>query len=279
MLVCKAMGFPVTMHYMGPLDQYWERCGWIERMLVRRVLHVPAGFAVMSQRALRALLQITPGARAVVVPSSVDPHVYAHAASRLWDADGKVRMLFVGGQGPYRKGLHELLAAAKVLWSSDSPLVFIVTGPVAESAARQAGEWVGKNVLFTGTIPEHDMIALYHSVDVLVLPSHNEGLPYVVVEAMASGLPIISSTVGGLPEVIQHEETGLLVRPGDVQGLASAIAELVDDASKRKRMGDAGRSFAEAHLSSDACLAVLERFFDETLNRTPRVAAQDCNEN
>ena len=267
MAVCRALAVPVTMHYLGSLDHYWEGCGCVERVFVRCALKLPRGMVVLSRRALRTLSQIAPAAHAVVVSSSVEPAAYAESSSRLWPADGQVRMLFVGGQDPYRKGLGEVLAVAKVLSAIDSNLVFVVTGPVAEAAARRNGDWTGVNVRFTGAVAANDMVALYHSVDALVLPSHKEGLPYVVVEAMAAGLPVISSSVGGLPEVVSHGQTGLLIRAGDVLGLECAVRELAGDAVKIRRFGAAAQRFVESHLSTEKCLADLERFFGESLAR------------
>jgi glycosyltransferase involved in cell wall biosynthesis len=270
MAVCRARAVPVTMHYLGSLDQYWEGCGCVERHLVRRALRLPWGMAVLSRRARQVLLQIVPFAHAVVIPSSVEPAAYAEPSNRRWPSDDKVRMLFVGGQDPYRKGLREVLAVAEVLSGFDPDWVFVVTGPVAEAAARANGEWTGDNVCFTGRIPVDDMVALYHSADVLVLPSHNEGLPYVVVEAMACGLPIIASSVGGIPEVVAHGKTGLLIGAGDVRDLERAVQEVASDAAKRRRFGAAAERFVEEHLSSDKCLADLERFFGECLVQGPR---------
>lgn len=267
MAACRVLAVPVTMHYLGSLDQYWEGCGCAERILVRCALKLPRGIAVLSQRALRMLSQIAPAAHAAVVSSSVEPAVYADSSSRLWPPDGKVRMLFVGGQDPYRKGLREVLAVAKVFSAIDSNVVFVVSGPVAEAAARRSGDWAGVNVCFTGAVPANDMVALYHSVDGLVLPSHREGLPYVVVEAMACGLPVIASSVGGLPEVVSHGQTGLVIDAGDVLGLEFAVRELAGDAVKRRRFGVAAQRFVEAHLSTDKCLADLERFFEDSLAR------------
>jgi glycosyltransferase involved in cell wall biosynthesis len=270
MAVCRARAVPVTMHYLGSLDQYWEGRGCVERLFVRRALRLPWGMAVLSRRARQVFLQIVPGGHAVVIPSSVEPAAYTAPTTRLWPPDEKVRMLFVGGQDPYRKGLGEVLSVAEVLAGVDADWVFVVTGPVAEAAARANGQWTGANVHFTGTIPVDDMVALYHSADVLVLPSHNEGLPYVVVEAMACGLPIIASSVGGLPEVVTQGETGLLIGAGDVKDLERAVRELAGDAAKRRRFGAAAERYAEEHLSSDTCLAELERFFVECLDSGPR---------
>ncbi|HOX25992.1 MAG TPA: glycosyltransferase family 4 protein [Candidatus Krumholzibacteria bacterium] len=102
-----------------------------------------------------------------------------------------------------------------------------------EAQARELG--VGDRVTFHGF--RRDVYAVLAHSDLLVMSSHHEGLPYTLLEAMSLGLPTLASDVGGLAEVLRHEETGLLVPVGDVAGLAAALARLGRDAELRRRLG------------------------------------------
>jgi glycosyltransferase involved in cell wall biosynthesis len=90
-----------------------------------------------------------------------------------------------------------------------------------------------------------------HGCSLLVLPSRSEGMPRVLIEAMASGKPIIASRVGGIPHYITHGETGLLFERDDTETLAKLLRELLGDPAYRHLLGERGLRHASAHLSDD----------------------------
>ena len=116
-------------------------------------------------------------------------------------------------------------------------------------------------VEFIGTTD--DVPRILGEADILVRPSLSEGMPLTVLEAMACGLPVVASTVGGNGEAVQDGVTGYLVPPADTRALADRISELLDDPALCRRMGEAGRAIVEAAHSWDQVaeqsLAVYER--------------------
>jgi glycosyltransferase involved in cell wall biosynthesis len=102
-------------------------------------------------------------------------------------------------------------------------------------------------------------------MDVLVLPSYTEGLPRVVLEAQATGTPVIATRVGGVPEVIRDSETGLLVDPRRPSQLAKALDRLVTDETERTRLGDNGRAAIKDEFSWEALYDRYERYLDQIL--------------
>jgi len=95
-----------------------------------------------------------------------------------------------------------------------------------------------------GDIERNELGKWYASADVLLLPSDDEPFGRVLVEAMAMGTPVVAFETGGVPEVMRHEREGLLVSPGDVEGMAVAVAQLLDDDDLCRRMGEAGKTHA-----------------------------------
>jgi glycosyltransferase involved in cell wall biosynthesis len=103
-------------------------------------------------------------------------------------------------------------------------------------------------------VGERDDVAdLLAAADVFVLPTLSEGLPMSVLEAMAAGLPVVAAAVGGVPELVEDGETGLLVPPGRADALAAALERLAGDPAMRWRLGAAGRRRAETQFGIDAC--------------------------
>jgi glycosyltransferase involved in cell wall biosynthesis len=121
---------------------------------------------------------------------------------------------------------------------------------------------VGSAVTFTGW--RLDLENIYSAVDAVVLSSLNEGTPVALIEAMAAARPVVATDVGGVPDVVTHEHTGLLVPPGAPSELARAMARLAADAGLRRRLGAAGRArvaqrFGTARLVDDIAGLYVER--------------------
>ena len=143
--------------------------------------------------------------------------------------DGRFRLLFVGNLLE-RKGVADLLRAfaRPALRKRDMELTMAGGGPVDTYRAMAAQLGIADRVTFTGWVSQDDARALMVNADALILPAYDEGLPLVILEALASGTPVICTPVGSIPEVLDHGETALFVTPGDEAGIAAAIATLSD---------------------------------------------------
>ena len=121
---------------------------------------------------------------------------------------------------------------------------------------------VSEKVRFLGW--RDDIPEIMPVLDIFVLPSLNEGMGRVLVEAMAAGRPIVASKVGGIPDLISQGKNGLLVPPADPKALARGIALLIEDPDTRRQMGDNGRTMA-ARFGSNSMVQKIDRLYRELL--------------
>lgn len=181
-------------------------------------------------------------------PNGVDTRVFApgpRSDNALRAALGlpaeAVLVGFVGRLSP-EKGPEVFIRAAQILCSRPSLVHCVVVGEgpmAAELVDQVARAGLKKRVHFLGV--RHDMPAVYRELDVVVSSSHSEAMPLALMEAMASALPVIATRVGGVPDLVEHEQTGWLVAPGDAEDIAGRCGMLTADAAMRRGMGERGR--------------------------------------
>lgn len=166
------------------------------------------------------------------------------------------------------KGISNLLKAAARVSSSCPQARFLIVGdgPLREELLRLADRLgLRERVRFLGH--RTDARALIGLLDVLVVPSLTEGTPLTVLEAMAAGVPIVASAVGGIPDQVHHDKEGLLVPPDDTAALGDALLELLQDPESARRLGEAGRQRADSGLSHTAMVREIEAVYHVALGR------------
>lgn len=146
---------------------------------------------------------------------------------------GNIVIMFVGGLKP-RKNPEFLLKVIAKINLPNVELVFAGDGPLRRRLS-------GKNVKVLGFIPENDKPKIYQQADVVVLPSIKEGFGMTLVEAGASGLPVVGNNSWSIPEIIVNGQTGFLANPGDVDDWAAKLIQLIKAPQLRQKMGVAGR--------------------------------------
>ena len=161
------------------------------------------------------------------------------------------------------KGVLVLLEAAPLfLKTPDVRLVVVGDGPL-HVAVEEAARRYGPRLTYLGH--QHDVRAVYHAVDAVLIPSLSEGHPLTALEAMASGLPVVASRTGGLPEIVVEGETGVLVPPGDPRELADALVGLAKDRDRRRALGAAGRRRVEKEFAVERLLERLIEVYRQVL--------------
>jgi len=192
----------------------------------------------------------------VVIPNGVNteefnPNVDGQVVRRRLRAEDKLVVLFVGSLLPV-KGVEYLLRSMPIILSAISNVVFVIVGEgfqrdFLERLGRKLG--VSKSVIFTGQVQRSEMPFFFAACDVFVMPSLSEGFNNAVIEAMASGKPVVGTSVGGTRDQIRDGLNGYLVESGNPRELADRVLLLLSDARRRKVMGRESRKIVEREFS------------------------------
>jgi glycosyltransferase involved in cell wall biosynthesis len=232
----------------------------LDAYLMRRVAKVVA-LNDLAKESFITIGRVNPK-KVVVVYNGVDteffkPTLGVEETRKKYDLEGKFTVLFVGHLGKI-KGVECLIKAADIIINElgHKDTLFVLAGPLTlgtpekpidmeEMRSYIRRRQLERNIIFTGSLPLEEVKRLYVASDIFVLPSLAEGDPLVVVEAMASGKPVIGTKVGGIPHKVRDGWNGFLIDPADERQLADKIKYLVDHPGDRKKMGANSRQYAE----------------------------------
>ena len=238
-------GVPLVTTLHGT-DVRLARATAMARPLFRHVLQQSSAVTTVSRWLARETETLVSGVRASVAPMPVATELFTPGGQR--DAD---RLLFVG-RLTAQKGIAALLdAVGRMKHKVSLDVVGEGTlGPELAERARALG--IGDRVQWLGHLPQPRLVELYRRATALVVPSTDEGLGLVAVEAQLCETPVIGYESGGLTDTVQHERTGLLVPPGDVDALAAALDGLLERPDRGSDLGRAGRMVALAGFAPES---------------------------
>jgi glycosyltransferase involved in cell wall biosynthesis len=194
------------------------------------------------------------------------------ARIRIGLSDAEV-VILAAGRLSQEKGQANLLGAtAQLVRMGDLPpfrVVIVGDGPERDALSRQAETFgISDKVVFAGF--QRDMAPYFAMAHILALPSHSEGSPNVVLEAMSAGLPIAATNVGGVPEILEDGKTGLLVPARDPVAMAAAIRQLMTDAELSRRLGASAQAEARSAYTLESYRHKLVRFYQGTLEASEK---------
>jgi glycosyltransferase involved in cell wall biosynthesis len=228
-------------------------------------LSVPRTLAVNSLAGFRYAARCgVPEGRLYLLQNVVDTD---HFSPRERSPNSLVRLLVVARLETQKRVDRAIFAIARLFASGRRAVRLTIAGAGSQRQRleRQAIDLglVPESVEFAGDVS--DPSDLYRVVDLLVIPSDHEGTPNVALEAMASGLPVVATRVGGLPDIISHGENGLLVEPDDEQALYSALREMIDDEALRRQCGQRAREFVVKNCATSLLRSRLEGLYERVL--------------
>ena len=225
-------------------NEFWNHSFYIKKVLVKQILKLPELIAVLSSAQKKPCGGIGLGEKVKVFPNTVELDKFCHIKNYRTDFDiphDYVVVLFIAAIFYKEKGVMELLEAIPLVTKKHEKVLFIFVGGGKEedSMVRFCQKQKIENyVRFTGHLSSDNVISLLLSSDIFAFPTYySEGLPLVILEAMAAGLSVISTPVRAIPEVIENEKNGFLIKPRDHIALAEKITLLIENEDLRKRIG------------------------------------------
>lgn len=269
-LISRLAGVPVIIsseHTMGQEHIWRLRLNRWTAFLIDAVICVSPQVAEFAQQQIRL-----PAAKVITISNGVDLARFADAptasvARHRFQLPQKGVILGAVGRPRPVKGYRDLIDAFRLCISHEPNLylVFVGDGPERPALMRQAEAYrLAERIIFLGD--QEDIPAVMAAFDLLVLPSLWEGLPMVALEAMAAKLPVIATAVGGTPDVVIHNETGLLVPPADPAALAAAIQTLMHSPLQRQQLGEAGHQRAKRCFSVQQNVSQTTALYHQLLN-------------
>jgi glycosyltransferase involved in cell wall biosynthesis len=230
-------------------------------------LNIPVSRSL--ERILRSYAQ--PKGRCQVILRGVDQSVFFPSVKLSPDP----HIVFVG-HIIEATGVFDLLSAwIKVNYVCPNASLTMIgqdlTGGRFLREASMAG--IARSIKMTGTIPLSTVAGLMRRGRIFCLPSHGEGTPNSVMEALSCGLPIVATDVGGIPDIVEHRKNGLLVDKGDIEGLANALISLLNDYDECVAMGKAAQLFARDHLDARKTVRQLVDLYSELVSRCKKKSA------
>jgi glycosyltransferase involved in cell wall biosynthesis len=263
MLLSRIARIPVVAQaHAGGFPAFYEARGRLGKAYARAVLTGVSRLVVLSEEWIPFYRALCPDKAIEVVPN---PVVLPPAPSeRALGAGTWPQEILTLGRLGTGKGTYDLLAAVPLVLRDcpDARFRFGGDGEVDEAQVRIAGEPWADRVTFLGWVTGERKDQALRQAGVFILPSYAEGLPMSLLEAMAHGLPVIATPVGGIPRLVNDGVTGILVRPGDVPAIAAAIVSILRDPAKANLLGArARRSVAQEYdaASVNGRLAALYR--------------------
>ena len=253
-------GTDITL--VGQERNFWE----ITRFSILRSDGITSVSGYLKQETVEAF--DVPAERIEVIPNFVDPAMYSRERHPCWKTaflrDGEKLVLHVSNFRAVKRVRDVVKVFARLSRQVPSRLVFIGDGPDRPEAADEARQQgVTDRVVFLG---KQDSVAeIMACADLLVLPSQNESFGLVALEAMASGVPVIASSAGGLPEVVEDGETGFLSPVGDVDGMADGAVEILRDADRWRRFSESAVRSAVERYGTNIIIPQYERYYQRIL--------------
>ncbi len=261
-------GIPVVNHIHGAdFDQFYVRASGSKKQLIQHIYEQCTLFIVLSGKWKERIGEIVPKEKIAIVPNYSVPLSQAEA-ERLWEErSDRKQVLFLGEIGE-RKGAYDLPPIIHLVHDKVPDAAFIIGGSGdIEGVRSKLNAETADQVSFPGWVRGEVKDRLLKESNVFLLPSYNEGMPMSILDAMGYALPIVSTTVGGIPQLVRDRYNGRLMDAGDCVGIADMIVELLTSPDYMKQAGMNSLKIVEKKYSLKQHLEALESIYQRALGQ------------
>lgn len=263
----------------GGFKDFYENCGKLGKWYIEYILALSDKIIVLTHRWKSFFSTLTDPNQIVVVPNAVYYQDFdsnfnkAEVLAEHGLSKDEIVCTFLGGM-LRDKGVLEILEVIEDILSRETDkniyFVFAGEGPLVNRIKDYCRRFK-QNVTYLGCVDKERKIKLLNLSNILLLPSYAEGFPNALLEAMAVGLPVITTHVGGIPDIIKDGENGFLIQPRDVDALKEKILMLVNNKELREEMGRKNRELVKEKYSWDKIAEKIREVYDEVLKRDEKV--------
>jgi glycosyltransferase involved in cell wall biosynthesis len=252
-------GYDESAWFMAPLH-----C--LLRPLTRYLWRHAKSVTVISRQLGGLARETLPALDVRVIPNGIDTKCFPRKTET--EPRGNIRLITVCRM-VQRKGLEFLIEAMRELRDDDIELWLIGSGPLHGQVQRLVREHeVADCVWMPGYVPREKLASYYGQADIFVLPSLSESFGQVLLEAMSTGLPIVATTVGGIPEVVENQRGGLLIPPKSSEAIVAAVRSLIAFPQRMSRMGEHNADRARQRYRWDLVASAYEDLYYRVLHET-----------
>lgn len=266
--LARMKGIPVILHLHGSEMEnfYYSQPQWGKNKIVS-ILNKADVVMVLSKSWKKFVLKIAPDATVKIVYNYVaPPSIILQKA--VQEPSDTVNILFLGLVGK-RKGVYDLIDAVKqIKLVCDRSFKVLIggNGEVEQLQKLIVENDLQEQITYLGWVSGEAKDNYLRSCDIYILPSYNEGLPMSLLEAMSWGKPVISTRVGGIPELIRDNQDGMIVDAGNVEQISSSLVELIESKEKRKQFGQSSRDRIDEKFSDKVILPQIDELYQHAGN-------------
>lgn len=238
-VLAKIFGKKTVAHFhAGDVEEYLEKQSEIGKKIIAWAIGLSDKLIAVSENSAQKLRKLAPKNEIEIIVNAIDTKPFSFSTDRFAERDEFVRILFVGAMGKL-KGETDLANAIKLIAAKHPNLRVSFLGFGGENLQKYCAEIRIENLIeFVGAVSLEERLKFFEKADIFALPTYAEAMPLSVIEAMAAGLPIVSTKVGGIPELIDENEEGFLIEPANSIKLAEKLSTLISDQKLRLKMGE-----------------------------------------